>query len=110
MVYSNIVQRISIARALYSERDIYILDDPFSALDAHVGRHVFDHAVQGMLKDKIVILTTNQLHFLSRDTYVILLEQGKPPDFNSVSFLRPPRKDQSPRKIRIFTKFVESIL
>ena len=55
-------QRISIARALYSESDCYIFDDPLSAVDAHVGQHIFRHAILEMLKDKPVLFITNQLH------------------------------------------------
>lgn len=40
-------QRISLARAVYSDADLYILDDPLSAVDVHVGRHIFDHCIQG---------------------------------------------------------------
>lgn len=54
-------QRISLARALYSDRDIYILDDPFSALDAHVANHVFRHAIRKQLRLKTVIFVTHQL-------------------------------------------------
>ncbi len=48
-------QRISLARALYSEADIYLLDDPLSAVDAHVGAHIFKNALgpKGLLKDKV---------------------------------------------------------
>lgn len=54
-------QRIAIARALYSQRDIYIFDDPLSAVDAHVGQHIFAKAISGFLKDKPVLFITNQL-------------------------------------------------
>ena len=40
-------QRISLARAVYSDADLYIMDDPLSAVDVHVGRHIFDHCIQG---------------------------------------------------------------
>ena len=42
-------QRISLARAVYSDADFYIMDDPLSAVDVHVGRHIFDHCISGML-------------------------------------------------------------
>lgn len=38
-------QRVSIARAVYAQADVYLLDDPLSAVDAHVGRHIFDHVI-----------------------------------------------------------------
>ena len=48
-------QRVSLARAVYQDMDVYLLDDPLSAVDAHVGRHIFKHVVgsRGMLKDKV---------------------------------------------------------
>lgn len=52
-------QRISLARAVYSDADIYMLDDPLSAVDAHVGKHIFDQVIgpNGLLKHKVNILT-----------------------------------------------------
>lgn len=48
-------QRISLARATYQNADIYILDDPLSAVDAHVGKHIFDKVLgpNGLLKSKV---------------------------------------------------------
>lgn len=54
-------QRISLARALYSDRAIYILDDPLSALDAHVGNHIFNNAIRKHLRQKTIIFVTHQL-------------------------------------------------
>lgn len=56
-------QRVSIARALYNAYDIVLLDDPFSALDAHVGKHVFENAIKGSLAEKTRVLVTHALHF-----------------------------------------------
>lgn len=57
-------QRVSLARAVYCDRAIYLLDDPLSAVDAHVGKHIFDHVIgpQGLLKDKVRVISssTNQ--------------------------------------------------
>ena len=46
---------MSLARAVYQDSDIYLLDDPLSAVDAHVGNHIFEKVIgsQGMLKDKV---------------------------------------------------------
>lgn len=48
-------QRVSLARALYSEADVYLLDDPLSAVDAHVAKHIFDNVIgpEGVLKGKV---------------------------------------------------------
>ena len=52
-------QRVSLARAVYQDRDIYLLDDPLSAVDANVGKHLFDRVIgpQGLLKDKVQLLS-----------------------------------------------------
>lgn len=48
-------QRVSLARAVCNQSDVYFLDDPLSAVDAHVGKHIFDQVIgpNGMLKDKV---------------------------------------------------------
>ncbi|KAL8290351.1 hypothetical protein RQP46_002609 [Phenoliferia psychrophenolica] len=70
-------QRVNIARALYFNADIVLLDDPLSAVDAHVGKHLFDHAVCGGFKDKTRVLVTHALHFLPSVDYIICIEAGK---------------------------------
>ena len=69
-------QRLNIARAIYHNSDIVLMDDPLSAVDAHVGRHIFDNAICGLLKDKCRVLATHQLHVLSRCDRVVILEDG----------------------------------
>lgn len=69
-------QRVSMARAVYSESDVYIFDDPLSALDAHVGRQVFEKCIKEELSGRTRVLVTNQLHFLSQVDRIILLHDG----------------------------------
>lgn len=70
--------RITLARACYARADIYLLDDPLSAVDAHVGRHIFDHVIgpNGMLKNKARILCTNAVNFLPQTDQIIMLRRG----------------------------------
>lgn len=70
-------QRLNIARAIYFDAEIVIMDDPLSAVDAHVGRHIFDNAISGLLKDKCRILATHQLWVLNRCDRIIWMEDGK---------------------------------
>nr|CAB3486872.1 unnamed protein product [Digitaria exilis] len=57
-------QRIQIARSMYEDADIYLFDDPFSAVDAHTGSQIFKDCVMGILKDKTVLYVTHQVEFL----------------------------------------------
>ncbi|XP_074602377.1 multidrug resistance-associated protein 1-like [Brevipalpus obovatus] len=72
-------QRISLARAVYSNADLYLLDDPLSAVDAHVARHLFDKVIgpRGLLKNKTRILVTHRVTFLSQVDEIIVLKNGK---------------------------------
>ncbi|KAI0008057.1 P-loop containing nucleoside triphosphate hydrolase protein [Xylariaceae sp. FL0662B] len=69
-------QRINLARAIYADTDIVLMDDPLSAVDAHVGRHIFEHAICGMMKRKTRILVTHHLHVLSRCSRVLWIDNG----------------------------------
>jgi len=71
--------RVALARAIYSDADVYLLDDPLSAVDMRVARHIFDHCIRGYLRHKLVVLATHQLQFLDRADKVIVLEMGKQP-------------------------------
>ena len=51
--------RLSLARAVYSKSDIYLLDDPISAVDAKVTREIYEKCIRGILKNKTVILATH---------------------------------------------------
>ncbi|KAL5039787.1 hypothetical protein BDEG_28386 [Batrachochytrium dendrobatidis JEL423] len=69
--------RVALARAISHDADIYLLDDPIAALDAHVGKDVFDNAIRGTLRKKTVILATHQLHLLPKVDMIVLLKNGR---------------------------------
>ncbi|KAI9332974.1 P-loop containing nucleoside triphosphate hydrolase protein [Obelidium mucronatum] len=69
-------QRINLARLMYSKSDIVLLDDPLSAVDAHVGRHLFDNCIKGSLKSRTRLLVTHQLHYLPECDFIIYMEDG----------------------------------
>jgi ATP-binding cassette subfamily C (CFTR/MRP) protein 1 len=58
-------QRISLSRAVYKDADIFIFDDPLSAVDAHVGKHIFDNVIgpKGMLKNKVLTFRTQLIFY-----------------------------------------------
>jgi len=68
--------RVSLARAIYSDADIYLLDDPFSAVDAKVGKHLFDRCIKEFLDGRIRILVTHQLQFLKETDSIVILRNG----------------------------------
>ncbi|KAH7334391.1 ABC transporter [Rhizoctonia solani] len=70
-------QRINIARAVYYGADIVLFDDPLSALDAHVGKAVFQNVIQGALAGRTRILVTHALHFIPQCDYIITIEDGR---------------------------------
>ncbi|KAJ5216416.1 ABC multidrug transporter [Penicillium cinerascens] len=70
-------QRLNIARAIYFDSPIILLDDPLSAVDAHVGRHLFDRAICGLLGNKCRILATNRHDILCRCDKVIWMDEGR---------------------------------
>ncbi|XVE90824.1 hypothetical protein DITRI_Ditri20bG0107100 [Diplodiscus trichospermus] len=70
-------QRIQIARAVYQDADIYLLDDPFSAVDAHTGTQLFEDCLMGMLKDKTILYVTHQVEFLPAADIILVMQNGR---------------------------------
>ncbi|XP_011072489.1 ABC transporter C family member 8-like isoform X2 [Sesamum indicum] len=70
-------QRIQLARAVYNDADIYLLDDPFSAVDAHTAATLFNDCVMTTLAKKTVILVTHQVEFLSNVDNILVVEGGQ---------------------------------
>ena len=68
--------RVSLARSVYHRADIYLLDDPLSAVDPQVGREIFNNCIQHFLKDKIVILVTHQNQYLQNADLVVIMSEG----------------------------------
>lgn len=69
-------QRVSLARCVYLNNDIVLLDDPLSAVDSHVGRYIFENCISGVLADRTRILVTHQLHFVPKADYIIVMDHG----------------------------------
>lgn len=72
-------QRVSLARAVYFDADNYYLDDPLSAVDSHVGKHIFDKVIgpHGLLKNKTRIWVTHNVSYLSQTDLVIVIKDGE---------------------------------
>ncbi|CAN1264234.1 ABC transporter C family member 10 [Linum perenne] len=70
-------QRIQLARALYQDADVYLLDDPFSAVDAHTATSLFNEYVMEALSTKTVFLVTHQVDFLPTFDAVLLMSDGE---------------------------------
>lgn len=67
--------RINLARAVYLEADIYLLDDPLSAVDTHVAKHLFEECIMKYLRKKTRVLVTHQLQFLKQADLIVVLEE-----------------------------------
>lgn len=68
--------RISLARAIYANADVYVLDDILSAVDTEVGRHLFQSCIGNLLRNKICVLVTHQLQHLTKADEILLLNNG----------------------------------
>ncbi|KJE98072.1 multidrug resistance-associated protein 3, variant [Capsaspora owczarzaki ATCC 30864] len=90
-------QRVSIARAVYQNCDIYILDDPLSAVDAHVGKHIFDNVLgsRSILRDKVRILVTHSVRFLPQMDKIVVVRDGCITESGSYSRLKEDGQDFS---------------
>ncbi|XP_054157394.1 ATP-binding cassette sub-family C member 2-like [Oppia nitens] len=71
--------RVSLARAVYQDTDVYLLDDPLAAVDAHVAQHLFQHVIgpKGLLRRKTRLLATHNIHFLKDTDYIIVMSDGR---------------------------------
>ncbi|KAJ2612967.1 hypothetical protein H4S08_002464 [Coemansia sp. RSA 1365] len=71
--------RVSLARAAYARADVYILDDPLAAVDAHVSKHIFEHVLgpQGILRKFTRILVTNAMQYMSSVDKIVMIRDGR---------------------------------
>lgn len=102
-------QRISLARASYQNSDIYILDDPLSAVDAHVGKHIFNKVLgpNGLLNGKTRLLVTHSLHFLPQVDEIVVVENGTILEKGSYSSLLA-KKGVFAKNLKMFVKHTDS--
>nr|XP_023014206.1 multidrug resistance-associated protein 7 [Leptinotarsa decemlineata] len=68
--------RVALARAVYQDKSVYLLDDILSAVDVKVAKHIFQHCIMGLLRDKTIVICTHHLRFLIRADRIGLLENG----------------------------------
>ncbi|CAG2172999.1 unnamed protein product [Oppiella nova] len=71
--------------ALYSNEDIYLLDDPLSAVDSEVANHIFDKCICDYLKTKTVVLVTHQIQFIQKATKILVLKEGRSLAFGTLA-------------------------
>eukprot|EP01105_Mastigella_eilhardi_P011192 TRINITY_DN2586_c0_g1_i2.p1 TRINITY_DN2586_c0_g1~~TRINITY_DN2586_c0_g1_i2.p1 ORF type:complete len:1629 (-),score=406.81 TRINITY_DN2586_c0_g1_i2:223-5109(-) len=69
-------QRLALARAVYQDSNIYLLDDTLSAVDANVGESIFKNCFCGLLKDKTRVFVTQQFQYLNRVDYIFVMREG----------------------------------
>ncbi|XP_060771637.1 ATP-binding cassette sub-family C member 2-like [Neoarius graeffei] len=95
-------QRVSLARAAYSSADVILLDDPLSAVDAHVGKHLFDKVIgpNGLFKNKTRILITHGISFLPHVDEIVVLVDGVVSEVGSYHSLRASK--------RAFSEFLDT--
>ena len=120
-------QRVSLARAVYHDTDIYLLDDPLSAVDSNVGTHIFNQVVgkDGILKEKVIVVCFISLCLRKILKTVILMVYlrvlwiGKYDDFNYFFFIlkfiscvvnKPCRINKAYNRSSIFEKCVSTLL
>ena len=99
-------QRVSLARASYSDADIYLLDDPLSAVDSHVGKHIFENVIgaNGILSSKTRILVTHSLTYLPNTDKIIVMKNGKISEIGSYSELLSKKGDFAEFLIQYLSK------
>ena len=96
--------RMAIARAVYNDSDIYVFDDPLSALDAYVGMNLFNEVFNDYLKDKTIIISTHALQYVSYFDRIFYINQGQikfigePKDIENQQFYQEFKTAQENKK------------
>ncbi|CAD8155775.1 unnamed protein product [Paramecium pentaurelia] len=96
--------RVSLARAIYSNCDIYLLDDPISAVDVHVGKFIIYECLNGYLKDKTRILVTHALNYCQYTDYVYLMDNGTIAEQGTFADIK-----QSEQFKKVYQKFYKDV-
>ncbi|KAF2298421.1 hypothetical protein GH714_023528 [Hevea brasiliensis] len=92
-------QRIQLARAVYQDCDIYLLDDVFSAVDAHTGSDIFKECVRGALKGKTILLVTHQVDFLHNVDLIMGLVEEAGATIPGENSPKPPKSPHAPSNV-----------
>lgn len=98
-------QRLNIARSVYSNADIYLFDDPLSALDAHVTADVFRLCIKEHLAEKTRVLVTNQLHLMPQMDRIVVMQHGK---IHQIGTFDELLADQTGEFFRLFTENINA--
>lgn len=80
--------RLALARALYFDADIYLLDDPISAVDSKVAKKIYENAIMKMKGKKTIILITHQISYMYGCDKVIIMEDGRVAEFDEPAKLK----------------------
>ena len=80
--------RLALARALYFDADIYLLDDPISAVDSKVARKIYDGAIMKMKGKKTIVLVTHQITYMYGCDKVVIMKEGKIAEYDAPEKLR----------------------
>ncbi|XP_054688315.1 ATP-binding cassette sub-family C member 4 isoform X2 [Grus americana] len=93
--------RVNLARAVYQDADIYLLDDPLSAVDAEVGRHLFEKCICQALHQKISVLVTHQLQYLRAANQILILKDAE----NALAAVPEESRSEGKISFKIYRKY-----
>ncbi|XP_029892333.1 ATP-binding cassette sub-family C member 4 isoform X4 [Aquila chrysaetos chrysaetos] len=93
--------RVNLARAVYQDADIYLLDDPLSAVDAEVGRHLFEKCICQALHQKISVLVTHQLQYLRAANQILILKDAE----NALAAVPEESRSEGKINFKVYRKY-----